>query len=533
MVELAAVTGTTTSSDRRFVDHLRLRRPVGLRECSWLAAVGLISCLLCTPFIRSVYWLSDEGVLLEGGVRLLHGNKLYVDFFEFIPPGGFLVTAAWLKLMGASIVSVRILVMLTVSGIACFTYLACREASGHAPSSALIALGWVVASQGVWTQLSHHSFTTLFSVIAAWATISNTARRPRRWVTFLSGMAAGAAALVTPTRGAFAMVAAAVRFLDFRLDKAELARFLLGCASIPICIAAYLIANGELSEFFRDAILFPATRYASIQGVPFGYWADGQSLVLTYMFHLAALLTLLACVRDWRTFLQDRLTWACAAFALAGFIGCFPRPDAFHIGFAVPLACPLIAYCVSRFIARWRQIYRSAAAVAAIVIYMPVIPYCEAAQRAFAADLVPTPRGNVSLPNGDDGSREAIRSIAATPPQDAFFFYPSVPMLIFLTGREHVSRYDFFVPEYTLPSQYQEACTSALHRATWLVLDGRLDEKGLKQIYPAMQNPRPEETKRFEEAITSAFDLVAREGAFEIRRRAKAITDTVCNDIAQ
>lgn len=533
MAGLVAHSETTTRPDRGFVDHPRLRRSSDLREFLWLAGVALVSCLLCAPFVRSVYGLADEGILLEGAVRLLHGDRLYVDFFEFLPPGGFLITAAWLKVMGTSMISARILVILAVSGIACFTYLACRQASGHAPSSALIALGWVVASQGVWTQLSHHSLTTLFSTMTAWATISSAARRPRRWLTFLSGMAAGVATLVTPTRGALAMVAAAVSLVDVRVYKADFARFLVGCALAPVCVGAYLIAHGELSGFFHDAIVFPATRYASIQGVPFGEWADSQSLVLTYTFYLAALLTLLACIRDWRTFLRDRVMRSCIAFALAGFIGCFPRPAAFQIGFAVPLVCPLIGYCFSRFIEQWRPIYRYAAAAAAVVIYMPIVPYWEVARGAWSAELVPTPRGEITLPNGDDGTRETMRRIAATPSADGFFFYPSVPMLIFLTAREHASRYDYFVPQYTLPSQYQEACISALHGATWLVLDRRFDAKGLKQIYPAMQNPRPEETTRFEEALVGAFDFVAREGAFEVRRRAPAVTDAVCNGIAE
>jgi len=515
------------------MDDLNLSAAFGRREYFWLLTVGLVSGLVCLPFIRSVYGLSDEGILLQGAVRLLHGDRLYVDFFEFYPPGGFLITAAWLKLAGTSLISARVLVILVISGIACFTYLACQSASANAPFSALMALGWVIASQGAWTQLNHHWITTLFSMIAIWATFSRVARRRRLWLAVLSGMATGAATVVTPTRGALVMLAAAISLIDFRLSKADLAGFLVGCIAIPACVAGYLIANGETSAAFQDVILFAANRYASIQSVPFGQWADDQSRCLTYVFPLAALLTVLACVRIGWTFRHDRLLRSCIAFGLAGFLGCFPRPDAVHIGFAVPLTFPLIAYCLSQFIRQWRPIYRHAAAAAAIVIYMPIIPYGWAAQRALSAEVVPTPRGGVSLPNGDDGTREIIRRIAAAPPEDAFFFYPYVPMLIFLSGREHVARYNIFVPGYTLPSQYQEACNSALPRAMWLVLDRRFDSEGLKQIFPAMQNPEPQERKRFEEAMTSAFDFVVREGAFEIRRRARAIGAGVCTGIVE
>ena len=66
--------------------------------------------------------------------------------------------------------------ILTIVGIACFTYLACWQASKNAPLSALLATGWVVMSQGIWTQVSHHWFTTLFSMLAAWAAMTRWSR---------------------------------------------------------------------------------------------------------------------------------------------------------------------------------------------------------------------------------------------------------------------------------------------------------------------------------------------------------------------
>ena len=95
--------------------------------------VGFIAALLCVPFIHSVYWLGDEGVLLNGATRLLRGSRLYVDFFEFLPPGGFVLTAAWLHIAGTSMLSARVLAILCIVAIACFTYLTCWQVSKHIP----------------------------------------------------------------------------------------------------------------------------------------------------------------------------------------------------------------------------------------------------------------------------------------------------------------------------------------------------------------------------------------------------------------
>src|SRR6266478_5717333 len=88
----------------------------------------------------------------------------------------FFCTARSVCYKGASLISIwsaRLLAILTIMGIACFTYLACRQASKHAPSSALVAIGWAVMSQGFWTQVSYNWFTTLFSMVAAWAVLAS------------------------------------------------------------------------------------------------------------------------------------------------------------------------------------------------------------------------------------------------------------------------------------------------------------------------------------------------------------------------
>jgi hypothetical protein len=70
--------------------------------------------------------------------------------------------------------------------------------------------------------------------------------------------------------------------------------------------------------------------------------------------------------------------------------------------------------------------------------------------------------------------------------------------------------------------------------ATWVVIDRRgTDSKALRQKFPAMPDVEPQETKRFQQALDDGFELVAREGAFELRRRRDSINQTVCADIAK
>ena len=242
-----------------------------------LATVAILAVILCLPFSRTVSW-ADEGVLLHGAERLLHGDKLYTDFFEFLPPGGFLITAGWFTIFGTSIISARLLQILTITAIASLTYLACLRISKSSFFSSFLAIAWIVMSQGFWTQLNHHWFTTLFSMLALW-TVLNTiddnrsARGP-----IIAGLAAGAAGMITPTRGALAVIASVMAFIDLQRNLKEAILFLLAVAVVPICLVVYVASEGTLTTSFNDVVLFTLAHYASIQSVPF---ASGVLLFAT------------------------------------------------------------------------------------------------------------------------------------------------------------------------------------------------------------------------------------------------------------
>jgi hypothetical protein len=207
---------------------------VSLSRNAWLLLVVAATVALCLPFLRFVDWLGDEGVLLHGATRILDGQRLYIDFFEFLPPGGFMLTAGWFKLVGISIVSARALAILTVVGIACFTYRTCHLVSQNAPLSALFTIGWVVMSQGHWTGIHHHWFTTLLSMMAAWAAVASTEYQqfPLR-LALIGGAVAGMAAMVTPTRGLLAAIAVLLAYFRPRTRPGR-----VGCLRDRLCIGA-------------------------------------------------------------------------------------------------------------------------------------------------------------------------------------------------------------------------------------------------------------------------------------------------------
>jgi hypothetical protein len=505
----------------------------------WLALVGFVTVVLCAPFFRFLFFLGDEGTLLREAELVLRGQRLYADFFQFLPPGAVVVTAAWFSVAGVSFGAARSLAIMTFVGIACFTYLSCRQASRNAALSALLVVCWLTLSLWAWMQISHHWFATLLSVAAAWAAFVSLGQPERRlsWP-LISGAAAGAVAMFVPHAGAFIMLAALTAFLNVRQQNwPQLLAYVFGCALAPAAVLAYLLEQHTLFAAFDDVILYTATHYTSINKVPFGFSASTINLPLKYVFGLAALLTLIVCAFDWPAWFSDRRLRLCIALALAGFLGCYPRPDMVHIALSAPLALPLLAFCMTRLTQSWRPAYRYAAAAALIAVCLPSFRIFQGRARLLlATEIVSTPRGGVrpfEKFTAQRGLPELLAAIAATPPGDAYFFYPYDAMLPFLTGRKHVSKYDILTPVYTTPAQYEEACRSVIRDASWVVVDRYWnDYNSWKNLFPSMPYAKPRETAQFEQALDSAFELTPNTGTFELRRRRQGVSDSVCDGIA-
>jgi hypothetical protein len=357
----------------------------------------------------------------------------------------------------------------------------------------------------------------------------------------IAGLTTGAAAMVVPTCGALAMIAAASSFIGSRGSTRLLLAYMFAGAVVPLGLLAFVTAQHTLLPAFYQVILFPASQYAGINAVPFAYLPSIvlQNYPLAFFFPIVAVLMFVAYLRGWPASLRCRRLSTCAAFGVAAFIGCFPRPDLIHIYFAVPLALPLLIYCAKSISQGSLQRYRAATTIVAAVLCIPcVVAYCAIALLALRTETVPTPRGDVAFVAGGAGTegRDAqalIAQIAASPAEDGYFFYPFLPLMSFLTGREQVSAYDVFTPSYTLPTQYRDACLSVTQHASWVIIDRNLtDPAYLKKILPALKNPEPAETKRFEQVLKAGFKVVGHYGLYDLRYRQPGASQIDCDSIA-
>jgi hypothetical protein len=497
-----------------------------------LYGVVLIGLAACAPFFRYVGSLGDEGVLLHGAVRILGGEVLYRDFFGILPPGGYLIVTAWMKVFGVGFAGVRVLAVAVIVGIAALIYAAARLSSGSRPLAALVAIAWVVLSQGALTVISHHWFTTAVSMASAVGLLLAVGAPARRGAAFAGGLFAGTAAMVSSTRGALMCVALLAVLLTLRSGRARLMSAMAGIALIPTAMVLHVAANAALAAAFDDVIRYPALHYTGIQAVPFGMGGSAQHLALVALFPMAFVLAGAALALKRVALWCDPCFRVSLALAIVGLLGSYPRPDHVHILFTVPLACPLFALAA----AEVRGLGRIA--VGALFIGLCLVGLAGAMATAVIVSrspMVATARGLVvpgrNLPAHDFAALmfqiESIRS------GGAFFFYPYSPLLPYLTGRRHAAAVDVIVPGYTSAEQFRETCVRVASEAHWVVIDRQWsDPNFLRRIFPAMRVPDPPEKREFEAALRVAFDKIIHSSTrFELRERSEDGSARLCDRI--
>ncbi len=499
-----------------------------------LPAVALLALAVSAPISRYLTWLGDEGVVLHGAVRILGGETLYRDFFEVLGPGGFLIVAAWMKLVGVGFGSVRVLAICVIAAIAALLYAAARLSSGNRILAALLAVVWLVRAP---FENSHHWLTTAASMAAAVGLLLALESAPRgRGAAFTAGLFAGTAATITQSRGALMCAAVLAVLLTTPRARARVLDALAGMAVCPTAMVLYLAARGALAAAFDDAIRFPARHYAGIQAVPFGSFATALDAASVALFPLAFVLAgaVLAIERG-ATWREPRFR-AALALAVVGLLGAYPRPDVAHLSFTLPLACPLFALAATDLLGRLASRARPVVGTVLIGLCLAGVGYAITRRINLIIGplrAVPTARGlTVRQPSQwTDDFAALVAQVERIPPDDGVFFYPHLSMLPYLTARRHVAALDVMTPGYTTAAQFRETCVRVVSDARWVVMDRSWsDPRKFQYVFPAMRDPDPPEKRGFETALALAFEQVVHSSAFfEFRQRTGSASVVLCD----
>jgi hypothetical protein len=216
--------------------------------------------LPATPFVG----IGDQILFFARGARMAHGQVLYRDFFELVPPGTDLLYAAAFRLFGihawvmqAWAIALGLALCWVITGIASRIL--------HGALVLLPALLFLVFDFSSGLDLTHHWYSTLAALAAVGVLMGG--------VNLQRIAAAGAlcaiATLFTQTQGGLTFLALAVYLLwRKRCETQEpgilkqVAALVLPFALILCCVLGYYAYRAGFRTIFFDLFVFP-TRFLS------------------------------------------------------------------------------------------------------------------------------------------------------------------------------------------------------------------------------------------------------------------------------
>jgi hypothetical protein len=207
------------------------------------------------PFVAA----GDQNLFLIRAARIIHGQTLYRDFFEFVCPGTDLFYALLFRLFGIHAwVMAALGVVMGLTFFCVLTQIAGRLV--RSPLVLLPAVLFLVLDFNYASDLTHHWYSTL-AALAAVSVLAGGSSFPR---IFAASTLCAIATLFTQTQGGLAFVAVAIYLLwlkRFETPDAKIlpqfAVLILPYALILSGVLGYYIYKAGVHTMFFDLIVFP------------------------------------------------------------------------------------------------------------------------------------------------------------------------------------------------------------------------------------------------------------------------------------
>ena len=184
--------------------------------CSLPWIVGLLSASYQLAF-PLVIGRADESVLLVGATRIMAGDVIYRDFFEFLTPLGFYFYAAVFAVGGTMLLAARVAAAVANAVTTGLVFaLACRIAGPL--EAAVAALMVAVVCVPAWPYASPHWLSTTLHLGVASVLLSERLRESSRLRPAMAGVLGGTAFCVQQQRGVYIAAWAVTSILVLAFD---------------------------------------------------------------------------------------------------------------------------------------------------------------------------------------------------------------------------------------------------------------------------------------------------------------------------
>jgi hypothetical protein len=484
--------------------HARMAKDPGRPYIPYLI-FAFCAGLYFLPFMRILLQMTDEGLLVYGAVRIVHGQVFARDFFEVVGPGTFYWLALFFKLFGISFVTERACLFVTSLATALTLYFLSRRICRQYQILPCILLAGTYFGSS-WPAISHHVDSNCVALLSI-ACMTVWQDRRRGGLLFAAGGLAGATTCFLQPEGLLLLPALLVWLWMQRQRRST------SLSSLGIVAGGYMSVVGLMLVYFWSQhalwdltyanVVWPSEHYSAVNVVPYAqglirdcwdhlvigktasYWAIVTAAVLitpfVFVAALPALLPML-CTRHRKNTVRPEIVlyWLCG-WAL--WLSEIHRKDIFHLVFGSPM---LIVLCIY-----YLQQHRATVAGLALQI----LAICAASLAGFNLLLVLSSHPIVTRV----GSVAVFKNIPLlallddkVAPGEEIYAYPYCPMYYFLSASQNPTRYGALVYGFNTPSQFEEVIRVLNQRRTRYVLwDTNFETKTVAAAFPASARMPP------------------------------------------
>ena len=440
-----------------------------------------------TLFLRYTAIEPDEGIVLQGALRILRGEVPYRDFFSFLTPGSFYLLALLFKMFGASFAVARLPLIFFGAVFSAVNYLLARRVCsfGNALTVAVLVTLTTVPYRFL---VLHNWDSTLWACLAVYCAVRLLETADWKW-----GFGAGSFASLTfvfeQSKGTGLCLGLGLGLLAIALmnnsrrwlGKAQLAALILGLVWPIGSVLGYFAAHHALRVMLTDWI-WPLQHYSLANRVPYGYqnWSDRSrhllfgtgswwvrlvKVVIISPGFIVPVLPLIAvglCLywtvkmqRDGKASAKSSY-YVLVTAALSGllFSVVTVRADIIHFMYLLPLFGLVLAWVIDgrdipgRAFMAARPYLRRYIVIAFALMAMPLLG------RALKAnEKIVTRRGVIAMP-AKDAVIDYVQARVA--PGEPILVYPYLPLYNYLTGTHSPTRYEYFQPGMNTRDQADE-----------------------------------------------------------------------------
>jgi len=465
----------------------RLWRSNGL---GWLLGLGVFGYLMAFPQTLNG---ADESFILYGASRILKGQAIYRDFFEFITPGSFYLFAGVFAIAGPSLLGARA-VMAATNALSCvFLFRLTRQVASALEACAAVVV-FVVLCLPVWRMASPHWLSTTLCLATATLLLSECWTETARARAVAVGVLAGLTFCTQQHRGVFltiwvtativALSYLAPRALGWRC-KRQIAWVALGWLAVTAGILGHAAWQGSLRRLLYATFTFVFRNYfTAVHGTNLSgkvSWAGiapltGGLVAATWlkMFELFPwVLVLEALALAWavRRGVSRTLLVRGAALLLAGLMSVciLYLPDFIHVAFIAPFFLIVTAALVDRLrsLSVWnRPRFLRMAPPAALIVVCAVLLSKGRMNLQNAWRQVPerfeTAVGELDSTTPMREAFQTVRVVLATTPSShkTLFSYPADAWFYLAVPADNPTPFDLLLRGYNTPEQFREAAAA-------------------------------------------------------------------------